>query len=97
MTEFRTGQRVKFRRSHDKATELTGKIIELDSETGNALLETEVDGRNVEVSRIESAHLKDIRPIEEEADPFIGTASVETQAVQDDFQESTRSRRKNRG
>ena len=94
MAEFRTGQRVKFRRSHDKATELTGKILELDSETGNALIETEVDGVNVEVSRIESAHLKDIRPIEEEAetDPFLGTASVE--AVQDDFQESTRSRRK---
>jgi hypothetical protein len=65
MSEFRTGQRVKFRRSHDKSTELIGKIIEIDAETGNALIETEVDGQNIQISRVESAHLRDVTALAE--------------------------------
>jgi hypothetical protein len=65
MTEFRTGQRVKFRRSNDKATELTGTIVKFHEDSGAVDIETEADGRLVETSTIETAHLDDVTALED--------------------------------
>lgn len=62
---FKVGQRVRFRRSHDKTTELTGTIAGLDPGDDDCVsIQTEVDGRKVEVSGIETAHAGDVTPID---------------------------------
>ena len=94
---FEVGQRVKFRRSHDKALELTGTIVRVHENYPDLLdIATEPDGKILEVETIETAHIADVSPILEEP---VGSASDdETQPVhEDEFQESARSRRKSRG
>jgi hypothetical protein len=59
MNTFTKGERVKFRRTHDKATQLVGTITKINAD-GTAEIETEVDGRLVEVSGIEVADIKDL-------------------------------------
>jgi hypothetical protein len=71
MATFEIGKRVKFFRSHDKQTELTGKIIAnfgegaIPDDAALYMIETEPDGKNIEVASIETAHVSDITPIEE--------------------------------
>jgi hypothetical protein len=73
MATFEIGKRVKFFRSHDKQNELTGKIMAnfgegaIPDDSALYLIETEPDGKRIEVSSIETAHVSDITPIEEEA------------------------------
>ena len=68
MAKLTVGQRVKFRRSHDKSTELTGRITAISEDNPNDVtIETEPDGKAIEVSGSESAHAADCTAIEDEA------------------------------
>ncbi len=57
--KLEVGQRVRFRRSHDKATELTGKIVKLHEDSDLIDVETEPDGRIAEISTTETVHSSD--------------------------------------
>jgi len=62
--KLKVGQRVKFRRSHDKTVELTGEIKKIHDGGDDCVdIETEADGTIVEVSGIETAHAADVIPI----------------------------------
>lgn len=87
------GQHVKFYGTHDKSNRLTGTIVRVHEDSDLVDISVEPDGKVIEVATILSAHSSDVTLYVEEPDPFIGT----TEAVHDDFQESTRSRRKSRG
>lgn len=62
---FEQGQRVKFRRSHDKSLELTGTVVRVHSDADLVDIATEPDGKVLEVETIETAHFADVTPIEE--------------------------------
>jgi hypothetical protein len=62
------GQRVKFRRSHDKSLELTGRVVKVDEDAGVVDIETEPDGKILEVATTETAHLADVTPIDQVSD-----------------------------
>jgi hypothetical protein len=58
---FTVGLRVLFARSHDKATKLFGRIVKIhDGNTDCVDVQTEPDGKKVEVSTIETAHAGDV-------------------------------------
>ena len=59
------GQRVKFFRMHDKATELTGRITEIHEDNDLVNVVTEADGRLIEVETNETVHANDVTPIAE--------------------------------
>jgi ribosome maturation factor RimP len=61
--ELKVGQRVKFTRTHDKNVELTGTIVSVD---GNSIIvQTEADGKVVEVSGVETAHADSVTVLSE--------------------------------
>lgn len=62
---FAEGQRVKFRRSHDKALELTGTIVKVHEDSDLVDIATEPDGKVIEVETIETAHTADVTPLED--------------------------------
>lgn len=67
---FKVGQRVRFRRSHDQATVLTGEIVKIHPGADDVLdVESEVDGKIVEVSRVETVHARDVTAIVEKPAP----------------------------
>jgi hypothetical protein len=58
---FPVGARVQFARSHDKATKLFGHVVKIHDGNSDCVdIETEVDGKKVEVSGIETAHAADV-------------------------------------
>jgi len=58
---FTVGQRVRFARSHDKVTKLFGKIVKIhDGAVDCVDIETEPDGKAVEVASLETAHAGDV-------------------------------------
>lgn len=61
--DLKVGQRVKFTRTHNTALTLTGKIVSIQD--GEVLIETEADGRVIEVSGVESAHADSIAVLSE--------------------------------
>lgn len=69
---FKVGQRVWFARSHDKVTKLFGRIVKVHAGNADCVdIETEVDGKVVEKSSLETAHAADVvlAPEKEEAEP----------------------------
>jgi hypothetical protein len=62
--EIQLGQRVKFRRSHDKTVELTGAIAKIDEDSDIVTILTYPDGRLVEVEGLETAHMRDVDLLE---------------------------------
>jgi preprotein translocase subunit YajC len=56
------GQRVRFKRSHDKAVELVGTIVKVNEDSTVEIL-TEVDGKVIEVETTETAHIADVAPV----------------------------------
>lgn len=66
-TDLSPGQRVRFRRSHDKAVELTGKIVKVHEDEDVVDVQVEPDGKLAEVETTETAHVDDITPLEEVA------------------------------
>lgn len=64
-SQLAVGQRVKFFRMHDKATQLTGKITEIHEDSDLVNVVTEVDGRMIEVETNETVHASDVTPIAE--------------------------------
>ena len=67
-SQLAVGQRVKFFRMHDKATQLTGKITEIHEDNDLVNVVTEVDGRAIEVETNETVHANDVTPIPEVAE-----------------------------
>lgn len=60
------GQRVKFRRSHDKNVQMTGMITRIHPGADDCVdVETEADGKICEVSGTETAHAGDCKVIED--------------------------------
>ena len=58
---FAVGLRVWFARSSDKATKLFGRIVRVHDGAADCVdIETEPDGKRVEVSTIETAHAADV-------------------------------------
>lgn len=58
------GQTVRFRRSHDKTLELTGKIVKIHDGPDDCVdIETIPDGKIVEVKTTETAHAGDVTPV----------------------------------
>jgi hypothetical protein len=65
---FKVGQRVRFRRSHDKATQLTGTIASIPKGNDDVVaIKTDVDGKLVEVSTLETAHAADVELLDPKA------------------------------
>lgn len=64
-SQLEVGQRVKFRRMHDKALELTGKITAIHEGDDLVEIATEADGRVIEVETSEQAHANDVTPVAE--------------------------------
>lgn len=65
--ELAVGQRVRFRRSHDPSTVLTGHISAISEDDPNDVtVETEEDGHAVELSRQESTHASHCTPIDDD-------------------------------
>lgn len=62
-SDLEVGQRVRFRRSHDRNVELTGSIVKIHETDDCVDVETEPDGKIAEVSTIETAHISDLTPI----------------------------------
>jgi hypothetical protein len=65
MPKLREGQRVKFFRTHDKTLELTGTITQVN-EDSTVNIETQPDGKAIEVGGIETAHADDVTPLDDE-------------------------------
>ncbi len=61
---LKVGQRVAFQRASDKAVTLIGKIVKLSDDGLSADIQTEADGKVVEVSNIECASTGDITVLE---------------------------------
>ena len=58
---FKVGDRVKFLRSHDKTVRLTGHIVRIHENDDDCVdIETEPDGKLVEVATVETAHAADV-------------------------------------
>jgi signal transduction histidine kinase len=75
---LKVGQRVKFRRSHDKFVELTGTITDIPKGSADVVrIKTEADGKNVEVSGIEEAHAGDVTVLKDQ--PALPAPSVNAQ------------------
>jgi hypothetical protein len=75
---FSEGQRVKFRRSHDKATVLTGTIVKMHDDCDLVDIATEPDGKILEVETIETTHTADLIPLEEVSPQEVETETIET-------------------
>jgi hypothetical protein len=76
--EIELGQRVKFRRSHDKTVELTGAIAKIDEDLDIVTILTYPDGRLVEVEGLETAHMSDVDLLEVERPRDSSAESTET-------------------
>lgn len=63
---FVEGQRVKFKSTHDQQHELTGTIVRVHEDSDLVDIETEPDGKIIEVASVATAHAKDCTLIEEE-------------------------------
>ena len=63
--ELKAGQRVKFYRTHDKQTPLTGVIVDADQDEPLVIIKT--DEGNGSMSRIEEAHPSDVTVVAGEA------------------------------
>jgi len=57
--KFKVGQRVKFFRTHDKHTPLTGEIVAIKK--GSNLVEVKTDAANGGISRVEAADASDVQ------------------------------------
>jgi hypothetical protein len=63
--KFKVGDRVKFRRSHDKTVQLEGTIERIHDNHDDCVdIKTIPDGKLVEVETIETAHAADVTPVE---------------------------------
>lgn len=62
---FSVGDRVKFFRTHDKGTELTGTITGFREDSDLVDVTAEPDGKAVEVERTEQAHISDLTEADE--------------------------------
>jgi ribosome maturation factor RimP len=62
---LQVGQRVKFYRTHDGAHQLTGTIEKFHEDSDLVDITTEIDGKAVEVERLETAHVSDVTAAEE--------------------------------
>ncbi len=79
---FAVGQRVRFRRMHDKATELTGTIVGKSEDDEDCVsIETDADGKKVEVSGVEMAHAADVVPLDPPAKSSAGATSAAPRGV----------------
>lgn len=65
--QLEVGQRVRFRRLHDKHTQLTGVITAVHEDDDFVEITTEPDGKVIEVETKETAHATDVFPAVEEA------------------------------
>ena len=86
-SQLAVGQRVKFFRMHDKATQLTGKITEIHEDNDLVNVVTEVEGRAIEVETNETVHANDVTPIPEVAEIEHLVAADEEQADTAETQE----------
>jgi hypothetical protein len=68
---LRAGQRVKFFRSHDKATALTGTISKVH-DGDDDYVDVDVEPGNGSVARTETAHAADVTVLEDAA---VGTSA----------------------
>lgn len=60
---FKVGDRVTAKRSHDKNTVITGTVVALHENDDDCLdIQTEPDGKAFEVSTLETVHAKDVQP-----------------------------------
>jgi hypothetical protein len=66
-SDLRMDQRVRFRRSHDKTVELTGKIVRIHEDADCVDVQVEPDGKLAEIEITETAHAGDVTPLEEAA------------------------------
>jgi hypothetical protein len=62
--ELKVGDRVEYRRTHDKAVRLIGTISAIHDKDDLVEIEREVDGRIVEVEGTDHAHASDVNVIE---------------------------------
>jgi hypothetical protein len=93
------GQRVKFFRTHDKATELTGTILKVHDGSDLVDIATEPDGKAIEIETLETAHVSDVTPIAELtpiAEETVTETSDESAGEQSTGTESFRSGRRRR-
>jgi hypothetical protein len=58
---FKVGQRVKFYRTHDKSTQLTGAIVRVWPGEED-LVDVKTEAGNGSISRVETAHAADVTP-----------------------------------
>lgn len=77
MASFKPGQRVKFFRLHDKATELLGVVVK----EVKGLLHIKTDAGKGSVSRIEEAHPSDVRPLDDAKEAESETKPADTDPV----------------
>jgi hypothetical protein len=66
-TKLKIGQRVKMRRSHDKAVEFTGTVVGISATEPVAEIQTEAG--NGSIVHLECAHVDDITVLDEPAAP----------------------------
>jgi hypothetical protein len=60
-SRFEKGDKVKFYRTHDKATQLIGTVVDVPEGDDDFLyVESIVDGKKVEVSTTEHVHAADV-------------------------------------
>lgn len=61
---FKAGDKVTFRLSHNKAIELTGKVVAApegkELHENSVLIEADVDGKVIEVPTVYEAHIDDV-------------------------------------
>jgi hypothetical protein len=76
--QIELGQRVRFRRSHDKTVELTGAIAKIDEDSDIVTILTYPDGRLVEVEGLETAHMADVDLLKVERPRDSSAESTET-------------------
>jgi hypothetical protein len=84
---FKVGLRVLFARSHDKVTKLFGRIVKIHDGPDDCVdIETEPDGKKVEVSSLETAHAADVVLAEQK--PLAPNAGTDDTADVQKFQQA---------
>lgn len=67
MADLKVGQTVRFKRTHDKAVELTGKVVKLHEDGRSVDVQLIPDGVNVQHDGLETAHVDDCTVIDSPA------------------------------